>query len=57
MPHHCVLPFGNVDDELFGNELDYCFWTFEDNECKKPKPYPTHVCKLPELPDEYKSEK
>lgn len=51
-PHHKVLPFGNTDDELEGNDCDYKFWEWYDDSMQLARPYPTHVCELPEPPIE-----
>lgn len=56
-PHHRVLPFGNSDYELEGTDRDHNFWEetydpYDGFRTRIAKPYPTHVCELPESPDE-----
>lgn len=50
-PFYKVLPFGNIDTELEGNDIDKSFWEWKGNEdsgySKLAYPYPTHWQKLP----------
>lgn len=53
-PHYKVLPFGNSDGELEGTDCDRKFWEWvgdlETGGTRIAKPYPTHVCELPNAP-------
>ncbi len=50
-PHHRILPFGNSDDNLVGNETDSKFWDDDFGLIRVAYPYPTHVCLEFEYPE------